>query len=310
MTTNHIVEALRSTTTRARVISSALGLSRTDKQATKDVTVSTGAVSGAARVVVSRLAGADEHHKAFVAAQANARKVLFSMSMPYGDEDGWRILPNANFEKFVREFGQAKRAYQSAYDALAANADDVLAAARINKGSLSVDVPTKDELLASYSLDFSLEDYPSGNFTGLPDAVATKLASRMQTRMEQAVEQATVDTLSRFVGPLEHFVDRMKAFSKREQEIANGAEPTKHGIFRDTVVTNIKQLYDVLGAFNIAGDERLIELENSLASLAEVDPDVLRDNIQVRDAGIARASSVLANLNSWLRPPAQSQAAA
>jgi hypothetical protein len=308
MTTNPIVEALRSTTTRARVTSSALGLSRTDKQATKDVTASSGAVSGAARVVVSRLAGADEHHKAIVAAQANARKVLFSMSMPYGDEEGWRILPNANFERFVREFGQAKRAYQAAYDQLAANADEVLEAVRTNKGTLSIDVPTKDELLAAYSLDFSLEDYPVGNFTGLPDAVATKLSSRMQTRMEQAVEQAALDTLSRFVGPLEHFVDRMKAFSKREQEIANGAEPTKHGIFRDTVVTNIKHLYDVLGAFNIAGDERLLDLKNSLASLAEVDPDTLRDNIQVRDAGVDRASQVLANLNSWLRPPTQQAA--
>ncbi len=309
MTTNPIVEALRSTTTRARVTSSALGLSRTDKQATKDVTASSGAVSGAARVVVSRLAGADEHHKAIVAAQANARKVLFSMSMPYGDEEGWRILPNANFERFVREFGTAKRTYQAAYDQLAANADDVLAAVRSNKGTLAIDVPTKDELLAAYSLDFSLEDYPVGNFTGLPDAVAAKLSSRMQTRMEQAVEQATIDTLSRFVGPLEHFVDRMKAFSKREQEIANGAEPTKHGIFRDTVVTNIKQLYDVLDAFNIAGDERLLDLKNSLASLAEVDPDVLRDNVQVRDAGIDRASQVLANLNSWLRPAPAQQAA-
>ena len=310
MPDNELVEALRSTTIRCKVTSAALGLSRTDKQATKDITAQSGAVSGAARVVVSRLAGADEHHKRIIAAQSQARQVLNRMSMPFGDEEGWRILPNANFMRFMKEFGIAKKVYNDAFAALEKDADTVLEQARANKGSFAIDVPTKDELLSAYSLDFAMEDYPVGNFTGLPEAVATKLSVRHERRLEQALQQAHANTIERFVEPLTRFVERMESFSKREEALSRGEEPGRVGIFRDSVVGNIKELYDVLDSFNVGGDERLTELGNLLASLANVAPDALRDNVAVREASIERAHTALANLNSWLSPPpAQQQAA-
>lgn len=298
-----ILEAVRSTCILASVRFTTFGATRTDKSTSREVSQAKDAVDGAARVIVKLLAGADEHHRAIQAHQRGARDALFRNSMPFGSEDGWRLLPNANFERFLRDFAASKRAFDAAVAQLRADAADVIAKAKANIGHLNADLPSPDELVAAYTMDYDFRPVPDGSGFGLPPQAAQKLTRRLDARVAAAVTGAMNDTLSRFVQPLTAFVERMHAYDERVKAQAAGQEVGRTGIFRDSVVNNIRDLYEVLESFNVVGDERLSELANMLASLTATEADQLREDDNLRRHAAGKASQVLSTLNDWLSPP-------
>lgn len=300
---NPVLEALKATTTLACVTSRALGLTRIDRNASEKVNVDNGAISKAASVNVNRLAGADAYHKEIVSIQHKASTLLKQMSQPFGEEDKWRLLPNAQFEKFVQAMAPIKQEYDRALARLAENAPDIIEKARANVGNFDIKVPSVEEMLGAYELRADFRPIPDGaNFRGLDENTVNKLRARHDAQLEAAVHIAERNTLERFVEPLQRFVERMAAYDEREAKIAAGEseKDVKGGIFRDSVVTNIKDLHDVLEGFNITGNPRLTQLGNDLADLVNVKPKTLRESASVRTAKTERAREVAANLQSWL----------
>lgn len=303
--TNHnpVLEALKATTTLACVTSRALGLTRIDRNASEKVNVDNGAISKAASVNVNRLAGADMYHKEIVSIQHKASTLLKQMSQPFGEEDKWRLLPNAQFEKFVQAIAPIKQEYDRALSRLAEHAPDIIEKARANVGNFDIKVPSVDEMLSAYELRMDFRPIPDGaNFRGLDENTVNKLRARHDAQLEQAVHIAERDTLERFVEPLQRFVERMQAYDEREAKIAAGEseKDVKGGIFRDSVVTNIKDLHDVVDGFNITGNPKLTQLKEGLAELVNIKPKTLRESVSVRTAQTQRAREVAENLQSWL----------
>lgn len=294
-----IGDAVRNTCILATIRFRALGLNRTDRQASNDVTTQAGAVTGAARVVVSRLPGADEHHRAITKTQVSAKAALLRYSMPYGNDDGWRLLPNVNWNKLLPELSECKNAFDAALNAFLADLPNVRARALANKGTLNVEIPTEDELRNAYGMETEFRPVNNGRFRGLPEAVAQKLEAHAKAKLSAAVQAATQDTLERFVQPLDYFIERMVKYDEREAALARGQDVGKTGIFRDSVVENVKELVDVVASFNVMGDERLAALSHRLQPLL-VKPDALRDDVQVRHGAEKAAREVLADLKEWL----------
>src|SRR5688572_33416357 len=89
----------------AVIRTTALGLSRTDKQASAESERDHNALRGSAKVSVSRLAGAEGRVKDIRAVQNAARAALADNTTAWGDR---RLLANANIEKFLRRYRAAK----------------------------------------------------------------------------------------------------------------------------------------------------------------------------------------------------------
>lgn len=297
--TDTLGDAVRNTCILATIHFRALGLNRTDKQASSDVTMQAGAASGAARVVVSRLPGADEHHKAITKAQRDARAVLWRLSMPYGNDDGWRLLPNVNWSRLLPELSACKNEFDKALNAFLADLPQVRARALANKGTLNVEIPTDDELRSAYGMETEFRPINDGQFKGLPPAVTQKLEAHAKVKLEAAAQAAVHDTLERFVQPLDHFIERMVKYDEREAALSRGEDIGRHGAFRNSVVDNVKELVEVVSSFNVTGDERLAQLEQRLAPLM-VAPDTLRDSQPVRYEAEMAARQVLADLKEWI----------
>lgn len=299
ITSDSIGDAVRNTCILATVRLSRLGISRTDKQATDKVLVDAAAVTGAARVVVSRLPGADHHHRFITSIQTEMKNTLIRFSMPYGNDAGWRLLPNANWDRLLVEMSAAKDKFNAAVRAFQDDLPNVLAQARANKGTLNVDLPTEEELRDAYHMESEFRPINEGRFIGLPEPVARKLEQHAQAKLAAAVEMAKQDTFQRFLDPLERFVERMQAYDKREEAIAKGKEVGRHGLFRDSIVENVKELVDVVESFNVTGDERLAALAERAKEL-DVPPDALRDNKQVRQDATSKARALLDDIKDWL----------
>jgi hypothetical protein len=294
-----IAEAVRSTCILATVRLRALGLTRTDKDASRDVVRQNNASAGAARVVVSRLPGADEFHNRITQAQGQARADLIALTMPYGNDEGWRLLPNANFEPLLAKLTTSKGKVTQLLDELKVEAPNIIARAKANMGTLNVPIPTVDELIGSYAIDVEFREIAEGAFKGLPDATASKLRRHVQRNLAAAVERATNDTMGRFIKPLEYFVERMRLFDERERAIAAGRDVGRTGVFRDSVVENIKELAEVVGSLNVTNDPRLDKLAAEVQALI-IEPEALRDSQPKREEAVQVASNILADLSDWL----------
>jgi homoserine kinase len=72
---------------------------------------------------------------------------------------------------------------------------------------------------------------------------------------------------------------------------------TPDAVFRDSLVTNLSDLCDLIPALNFSGDSELATLaEATRAKLAGIDPQKLRDDFKVRGQIAGEAGALLAQI--------------
>lgn len=299
LTPDEIGEAVRHTCMLVAVRMRALGLTRTDREASRQVEDNAQASRGAARVTVSRLPGADQFHKAMIKIQMETRAAVSAITMPYGNNEGWRLLPNVNWDRLTTTVAQARQAHSAMLEKYKEALPDVLAQARANRGTLNVDIPTEEEIISGYSMEVEFRDIPEGNFKGMPESVSQKLKVHVGRQVAAAMEQAQRDTFERFLPHLTRFVERLELYDQREQAQAAGQDVGRKGVFRDSLVENLKELVEVVDSFNVLGDERLVELKEKVGAII-VSPEKLRDSQPAREEAREKARSVLSTLEEWL----------
>ena len=209
---------------KARVYTSAFGVSVTVPDASREVERDNGAIKGAAKVLANRLAGADDHDQAVRKAQTFCKTALNALSMPYIDQaekqDSWRLLPTRNFEPLLEQLVVGNRAFAAAVEAMRRDAPAILELAKGNLSDLgnSIKFPTPDELVSSYKLGWTFEELPKGVVPGVPEYARAKLQRSIDAMLEVAADKAREHTLRKFVGPLESLVGGIKRLDEYEEE--------------------------------------------------------------------------------------------
>lgn len=299
---NPILDALMETHTIIKLKKRSLVLRRIVKNASGKVDADHGAIDGASQVTANRLAGADEWHKKICAVQNAVSTVIDQYTQPYTEEPGCGLLPNLNFELVVGALHPLIKEHDQLVEQNRQYAAETVRRAALGVGTLDVRLPTEEEIANGYELKVEFKPIPdSSNFKGFHQSTIDKLRQQHDAKLEAAVLAAEQHTLNRFVKPIDKFIEGMKAYEERLERM--NAEPEKKdlvGVFRDTLVGNIKELWEQLDKFNISGDPRFTQLGNDLASLVNAEPKELRDNPVLRSAAVDRAKQVADNLNSWL----------
>lgn len=297
--TDILSDALRNVAMIAEIDTSALGLTRTDKDASKKAETDHHAAHGSARVVVRRFAGVDELPKKIMEYQKEAHDCLKRLSTQWGASKR-RLLPNVNAQRFIQEFAEIESKYTTAVKEFIDGVDQIAQEAKKNHGDFKVDLPTKEEVESSYRLQYTLEPVPDGaQFQGSA-AVVTHLQEMFEQRIQASYVEAQHDALSRVADPMKRLIERMEAFEERERDLANGKEVGKNGIFRDTIVTNIQDIAEVFGSFNLTNDPKIKELSDKIAVFTKVSPETLRKNAQIRAAAVKHAKTIIAELDDLL----------
>ena len=306
-----VSEALRASCMKARLYTSAFGLNVTVQDESRKVEHDAGAVRGAARVVANKLAGVDKLHKKVLEAQKFCTGALYARSMPYAGEDGWRLLPTANFmadgEGTLRDdLAKGKKMFHEALDALEAQADEMLAQARTNLGTLDVRLPTKEELVGKYTMKSAFEELPSGVIPGMPEGARQSLQRRVDKALEACAVKAREHVLRSFVRPLESLVGAVQRMEEHEDAKAawkEGDPKPKEARFADSLVTNIQDLHKNLASLNVLGDEEIHQLNDMVGALVRnITPDDMKKSDAIRQAAGRKAQATLDHLNGWLAP--------
>lgn len=299
---NLLSNALREVAMIAEVKTTALGLNRADKQAAQKTNTDFQAHQGAARVSVNRLAGADDLHRDITALQEAIRANLHAYTTSWGMTSR-RLLPNANFEPWIREHARLQGEFETKRAHLIAEAPNLIRKAEAALGHFNVRPPSVEEIERAYSVSYGLEPIPDGKqFSGLPDAANDWLTEQFEHNISTAYREAQLDALKRLSEPLEALVDRIGAYDERMDKLEKGDDPGRVGIFRDTLVSNVQDIGAVFGSFNLTQDPKMQNFADRLAIFMNASPDDLRKNDDLRASAKQQAQSLIDDLNDMLLP--------
>ena len=181
-----LIDALQSTGMLIRLSTSSFGTQATDREKSREITDNAQASSDAARVVVNRLPGkAKLYHAKLTKTQSMARQVINDMTTPW-DESGWRLLLTTRFDELARALALIKKDFDAGLTALSTNADEVISDAKAALGDLGANVrmPTKEDMINSYSMKTDIVPIPDGaQFRNLPPSTKALLQERLDRRL-------------------------------------------------------------------------------------------------------------------------------
>jgi hypothetical protein len=228
-----------------------------------------------------------------------ARKLHYTLTRPWLDE-GTRILPNVLYSQFTDEFRVLKRRFQLAVDAFVAGYPAFIEERKValNGAFKESDYPSVNAIRSKFALDIVVLPFPdSDDFrSNLPDEVVNDIKQEIAETGENAVTEAMKATFQQIVDLVGHMSTKLHEYDPYERVVEG--EKRKH--FRDSLVTNVRDLAELLPAFNLTNDPRLTKVTDRIVQeLCAEDAQVLRDSEFARDAVAKSADEIVAEVEKF-----------
>ena len=272
-----------------------IGMNRLDKEASKSSDRQHNAKDGTGKTYASRLAG-HKHRVDEISAKAlELKNAAYAMST---DWNGERLISNQMLKELLPILGKVKREHAALVEQFRADAPAMIAEAEQNKGSYKVDVPTMEEVNKAFSLEFDMKQIPdSADYVakGVSAELEAQMRRHFEAGVEAAYQRATTDALQRVAKPLGKLVERLTEYSKIENERARGLDIKQTRMF-ESVITNVTDIAQVFGSFNLAGDPVMAKVDAALRDFQGVDIEDVKADSHLRDDLTKKAQAILADL--------------
>lgn len=205
----------------------------------------------------------DDSLKAITKVAGKARTFHYYNTLPWSD-NGDRILPVTNYFQYIGEMGKIKDEFNTVVSEFLNSYSNLVQDAYLRLGTLfnATDYPKPSEIIDKYSISWSFmpvsdaDDMRVALSDSEVDVIKKAITDEVQFRVATAVD----DIYSRIKEAVSHMAVTL-------------ADPDK--IFRDSVVTNICNLIEILPRLNFNSDPKLTDLVKAIKPLC-CDPDRLR----------------------------------
>lgn len=214
------------------------------------------------------------------------------LTMPWGNHDGSRLLPNMLYTDYCVEFSARKEAYFTAVDHFVKNYPKYKEDAKkkqLGKMFRDEDYATNDEIRNRFGWKQWFEPVSSNDYRGtLSKEQQEDLTTQANQRVVEHFGTAVKDPVKRIIEVVGKMAKKLSEYKPATED--DGAENT----FRNTLVTNIQELVPLLEAFNLNGDKQVTELTARIAKeLCKHEPDLLREDDKVRKTVAKSAEDIL-----------------
>lgn len=224
-----------------------------DRKAAKDAANTAGATAEIFEARKRLLAGADEKLKAVHKCIDAARTDHYGMTLPWstvgindiGKRAGPRLLPNTRLFEYSEVMGKHKAEMLSKLDDFVDAYPTLIAIAQQKMGTAfnQSDYPHPQSIRDHFALEFDFEPIPQGgDFQGLQDAQAEKLAGALQRKTRQRLENALQDAWTRLYEDVKH---------------AAAVLTNPDAVFHYTLVDKLRDHAGSLKHLNVTKDPRL-----------------------------------------------------
>jgi hypothetical protein len=225
-----------------------------------------------------------------------ARRSHRLLTLPW-DDDGTRILSITGYEHYTQTMNMVTKSVELAAKEFVKNLPAFIDEAKVRLGTMfnSEDYPSADEVREKFYIDVEMKPIPeSGDFRAkLTNEAVKAITNDIEHRCNVRIEAAVQDVYHRIVDVTGKMAERLRAFEPSSTD--------KKGVFRDTLVSNVKELADLIPSLNITGDPKLDALAKQLETdLAEHSPEILRTDAKVRKQTADAADRILKKARSFL----------
>jgi hypothetical protein len=265
---------------------------RLDKRVTREVAHRHGAAENAGRY--NKLLFAKEATEKLTQLASSARHTFYEMSQPWLD-NGARVLPSALYVPFSQKMRTFEQDYTGAVEAFCREyPDHILEAKRRLNGLFNpADYPPQQEVRRQFAFKVTIMPCPdAADFrVDLAQEHADDIRADIEERMREALLNTMRNSADRIVEVVGHMAERLKGYRPGQRE----------GHFRDSLVDNIRELVDLLPAFNMTNDPTLAAITARMQSeLCSHDAQELRDKPRVRKAVAQAAESILVDVADFM----------
>jgi hypothetical protein len=228
---------------------------------------------------------------------AHARRLHYTMTKPWADA-GLRILPNVLHEKFATEFRKLKRDFDTAVDEFCANYPQFVQERRRALNGLfnASDYPSPQDIRSKFRMTHKTLPVPDADDfrSDVLDADTIEDIKRELVETNDAVLtdalQHTAQQITEVVG---HMADKLKRYKQKGKD--------SRSFFSYTLVDNVRELADLLPAFNLTNDPNLAKIADRIKKeLCAEDAETLRHNDAARKTVAKSADDILKDVASLL----------
>ena len=226
---------------------------------------------------------------------SEARQEHYFMTLPWGD-DGYRVLPAAAYMDHVEKMRTLSNRFGGAVDTLARQFLTLVDQAKTRLGGLfrEEDYPACNELMAKFSFETKVMPLPdAGDFrVALGDEEKDRIKRQITAAVEASLQVGSRELWQRLYEAVSHMAERLTAYKVT-------GEGVEHP-FRDSIVTNLVKLVDVLPKLNVTNDPELERLTGQVHASLLVDPKELRQSESVRAETAKTAAEIAQRMASYM----------
>lgn len=266
--------------------------SKTDKKVSKDVAQQYGSDESMGHY--SKRLVAKEALETISKIAQDASAAHRERTLPWMD-GGARILSATGYFEYTQVMRAFETQWADAVKAFADNFSDYVYDAQSKLGGLFNDADYPDDVADRFSFGYQVLPIPdAADFrVALSDDERERIQRSIQESVDAATNEAMRDVANRIVDVLDKMIGKLSEYEVTEDGVK--------GIFRDSLIGNVRDLVDLLPTLNIANDVRMDAIVERLRTeVCSVSPDALRANPVAREVTVASAESILSDLSAFL----------
>lgn len=223
------------------------------------------------------------------------RMYHYEHTLPWMD-DGGRILPAAAFETYRAGMLGLKDGFDSAVEKFLADWPAIMEEAKAELGSLfrPGDYPTDPGSL--FGVRLGTMPMPSADDfrVSLGDQDVTAIKRQIEEDAQAALKAAVADTVGRIRTVVGAMSERLRAYR------VNPDTGKQEGVFRDSLVGNVRDLVAILPALNLTNDPVIARAISEMSTLCAYEAEELRTHPGKRSETLAAADAILAGMEGYL----------
>lgn len=236
------------------------------------------------------------------AAVAAARTYHAVMTQPWADA-GARLLPSKLVIPYQTKMRQLRQDFDKAAEQFALDYPRHIEERRreLNGMFNDDDYPGTREIRDRFA--FGLEMFNVPDASDFRVAISQEYADDLRAQIEQSTQKALSnamhDVTQRILDTVGRMAEKLRDYKPKHEE--NGKLVQAENVFRDSLVENVRELADLLPAFNLTDDIALEKISGRIKSeLCVYDADVLRELDATREQVTASAERILQEVKDFL----------
>lgn len=220
-------------------------------------------------------------------------------TLPWLDE-GLRILPAINYFAYSTKIRELRNAGELEIAKFQAAYPDLVEQARKDlNGMFNVaDYPPASDIAERFSMKTRVLPMPNAQDfrVEIGDAQGAEIRAEVEAAMKEAVALAMRDAWERISNVVALMVERLTAYKPAQ---AKGEK--SEGVFRDSLVGNVRDLVGLLPSLNLNQDAKLAAIVDRMnKELCTWDADELRENDNARTSTAKAAQAILDEVKDFL----------